>query len=111
MKKGLSGTGISVINFGNIIDFAFRSLSSWMVCAGVLVYVISFVLWMVIIYRIDLSIAMPVGSASYVFIPILAIIFLHEHISFLRWLGIGMLVLGIYFVSKSKKEAGAICQS
>jgi drug/metabolite transporter (DMT)-like permease len=75
-----------------------------MVWWGILIYIASFILWLVIIYRIDLSIAMPVGSAAYVFIPIMAIIFLHETVSPLRWLGIGMVILGIYFISKSKKE-------
>jgi drug/metabolite transporter (DMT)-like permease len=104
MKKGLSGTGISAITFQNVLEFGFRSLSSWMVWWGILIYIASFILWLVIIYRIDLSIAMPVGSAAYVFIPIMAIIFLHETVSPLRWLGIGMVILGIYFISKSKKE-------
>ena len=108
LKKGLSETGISVIGFNNIIGFAFSSLSSWLVWAGIFMYLASFVLWLVIIYRIDLSIAMPVGSASYIFIAILAIIFLHEHIGPLRWLGIALITVGIYFISQSKKEDQAI---
>ena len=103
LKKGLSETGISVIGFNNIIQFAFASLSSWLVWAGISIYIISFVLWLVIIYRIDLSIAMPVGSASYIFIPILAVIFLHEHINLVRGLGILMIIFGIYFTSQSRK--------
>lgn len=105
MKQGLAQTGISAIDFNNIIEFGGRSLSSWLIWAGILVYIVSFILWLVIIYRVDLSIAMPVGSAAYVFIPIMAVIFLHEHVSPLRWLGIAFVILGIHFTSQSKKEA------
>ena len=105
MKKGLADTGISAVTFQNLIEFATRSLSSWLIWAGILIYVISFILWLVIIYRIDLSIAMPVGSAAYVFIPLMAIIFLHENVSPLRWLGIAFVILGIHFTSQSKKRA------
>ena len=104
LKKGLGDTGISVISFDNIIRFGVLSLSSWLVWLGILIYIINFILWLVIIYRIDLSIAMPVGSVAYALVPILAVIFLHEHISPIRWLGIAMILLGIYFTSQSKKE-------
>ena len=104
MKKGLDGTGISAITFLNISEFGLRTLSSWLIWVGIFIYIISFLLWIVILYRIDLSIATPVGSTAYIFIPIMAVIFLHEHISPIRWLGIAMIILGIYFASQSKKE-------
>ncbi|MFA6320642.1 MAG: EamA family transporter [Candidatus Omnitrophota bacterium] len=104
MKKGLADTGITSITFHNVFEFGLQSLSSWFVWAGILIYVISFILWLVIIYRIDLSIAMPVGSAAYVFIPIMAIMFLHEHVSPIRWLGIALVILGIHFTAQSKKD-------
>jgi drug/metabolite transporter (DMT)-like permease len=105
MKKGLAQTGISAVTFHNLIEFGLRNLSSWLIWSGIFIYIASFVLWLVIIYRIDISIAMPLGSAAYIFIPIMAIIFLHEHVGPLRWFGIAMVVLGIYFISQSKKEA------
>ncbi len=104
MKQGLDGIGIVSVNFQNLAEFSVRCLSSWYIWAGILVYVISFVLWLIIIYRIDLSIALPVGSTVYIFIPIMAMVFLHERVSPLRWLGIAFIILGIHFVSQSKKE-------
>ncbi|MDD3905764.1 MAG: EamA family transporter [Candidatus Omnitrophica bacterium] len=109
MKKGLAQTGISSVGLNNIFQFGFLSLSSWLIWAGILVYIISFVLWLVILYRIDISIAMPVGSTAYVFIPLLAIFFLHEQVSPLRWLGIVLVVLGIHFTAQSSSaKKGAV---
>ncbi len=104
MKKGLVQTGISAVTFQNIVEFGFRSLSSWLIWSGILIYIVSFVLWLVIIYRTDLSIALLLGSAAYVLVPIISIMFLHEHVSPVRWFGIVFVILGIYFISQSKKE-------
>ena len=87
MKKGLTGSPL-------------------LVGIGVLIYVLNFFIWIVILYKVDLSIALPVGSISYVLVPIAAILFLHERVDPLRWAGICCIVLGIFFVAQSKKPAG-----
>lgn len=89
MKKGLAGSPL-------------------LTGIGVLVYVLNFFIWIVILYKVDLSIAMPVGSFSYILVPIAAIIFLNERVDLLRWAGICCIVLGIYFVTQSKKPAGRV---
>lgn len=103
MKKGLIQTGISSVNFCNIAEFTMRNASSVLLWLGVLIYVMNFFIWIVVLYKVDLSIAMPVGSTAFIFVPIAAMIFLHEQVSFLRWIGILFIVLGIHFVAQSKK--------
>lgn len=108
MKKGLIQTGINSITLGNITEFLSRNLSSMMVWLGLFLYVASFVVWIIILYRIDLSVAIPIGSMAYVFIPMIAIIFFREHVGFLRWLGTAFIMLGIHFTSKSVKPPEAV---
>jgi len=103
MKKGLIHTGIVSVTPGNIIEFAARNASSLLVWLGVAVYLINFFIWIVILYRVDLSIAMPVGSTCYIFVPVVAALFLHERVDILRWAGTVMIILGIHFVSQSRK--------
>ena len=105
MKKGLLHTAISSVSLSNIAEFVARGASSALVWLGILVYALNFFIWIVILYKIDLSIAMPVGSTCYIFVPIAAILFLHEQVTPLRWVGIACIVLGIHFVSQSKKPA------
>ena len=105
MKKGLIQAGISSVNSGNMMEFAVKNASSVFLWLGILVYAMNFFIWIVILYRVDLSIAMPVGSFAYIFIPASAILFLHEHVSPVRWIGIACIVLGIHFVSQSTKLA------
>jgi len=102
MKQGLAATGISSVGMGNMAEFLARGVSSPVLWLGILVYVLNFFIWIIIIYKVDLSIAMPVGSFSYILVPIAAMIFFHEKVEPLRWLGIAFIVLGIHLVSKSK---------
>jgi undecaprenyl phosphate-alpha-L-ara4N flippase subunit ArnE len=64
----------------------------------------TFIIWSTILSKIDLSVAVPVCSFSYVTIPLVSIIFLHEKISLLRWSGIFFILVGVIFVSLSSKE-------
>jgi len=105
MKKGLVSTGINSVTFGNIAEFAIRNASSFLVWAGVLIFTLNFFIWIVVLYKIDLSIAMPAGSTSYIFVPLAAMLFLHEHVGLVRWIGICCIVCGICFVSQSKRPA------
>lgn len=105
MKNGLNITGIDTVNLGNIVEFAVRNTSSPLIWLGLLVFILNFFVWIIILWRVDLSIAMPVGSTSYIFVPIAAMLFLHESVSPLRWAGIILIALGIHFVSQSRKPA------
>lgn len=89
MKKGLIEIGLSKNTISPILWF------------GIIMYALNFFIWIVILYKVDLSIAMPAGSISYIFIPIIAIFFLHEHVGIARWIGIMLIVSGIHFVSRS----------
>ena len=77
----------------------------WLGLSSVL---LTFIIWSTILSRIDLSVAVPVCSFSYIAIPVVSMIFFHEEISVLRWLGIIFIIAGIILVSlssKQKKEA------
>jgi len=101
MKKGLITTGMTCVTFANFAEFVVRNASSFLVWLGILIYALSFFIWIVVLYKIDLSVAMPLGSVSYILVPLAAIVFLHEHVDIVRWVGIVCVVFGIYFVSKS----------
>jgi len=104
LKKGFVAGGVGPVGFANIGEFIARNSTSPFVWLGLLVYALNFFIWIIILYRVDLSVAMPVGSTSYIMIPFLAIFFLGEHVSPLRWLGTILIALGIWFVMQSPKH-------
>jgi drug/metabolite transporter (DMT)-like permease len=104
MKKGLGYYDLTGVN-SFFFHFINRSNSSiplfW---TGFIIYLSNFILWMKILSSIDLSIALPLASISYILIPVASVLFLHEHVEAARWLGLALIVLGIYFVSQSSSR-------
>ena len=102
-KKGTLSTGIDNVTLSNLFEFLSHMLASPGFMAGVSLYIINFFLWIAVLSKVDLSIAFPTGSTSYIIVALLSMIFLNEHISVLRWSGIFFIIVGIYFISKSAK--------
>ena len=72
--------------------------------AGLLAVFSVFILWSLILSKIDLSVAVPIASFSYILVPLVSVIFLHEQVTVLRWLGVFFVLAGVILVSLSSKE-------
>ena len=107
MKQGLTRTGITVIHPATALDFVIRNAASPLVWLGIFLYALTFFIWIVVLSHVDLSIAMPLASTSFILIPVIAMIFLHESVAPARWAGIFLIILGIRLVSKSRQEIPA----
>jgi len=60
-----------------------------------------FFFWMYALARIDLSLAYPTVSSSYVIIALASTYMFNEQISLGRWLGIGIIIVGIIVMYRS----------
>jgi undecaprenyl phosphate-alpha-L-ara4N flippase subunit ArnE len=56
--------------------------------------------WVYILKHYPFSIAYPLGSISYIFGLFAAVFIFHEHVSAMRWMGVCIIIVGIYFVTK-----------
>ena len=101
MKKGLLTANRGFSGLGDVLGFVFHNAASAWLWAGMLVYAFNFFIWMVILSQLELSLAVPLTSLNYLILPLLALIFLGEKISGLRWLGVLLIIGGVYFLSKS----------
>lgn len=70
----------------------------WFMLCGILFGGAS-LLWMYILKHFPLSMAYPMASMSFVFAVLLSIVFLHEDVSWNRWIGIGFIIIGCVFVA------------
>lgn len=103
-KSALSGSDFFIRRLSDVFVFLQGPLFSpylWLALFSVL---LTFIIWSTILSKIDLSVAVPIASFSYVLVAIVSIIFLGEKISSLRWLGIFFILIGVIFVSLSSKE-------
>lgn len=65
---------------------------------------LTFVIWSTILSKIDLSVAVPIASFSYILVPLVSIFLLHEEMSFLDWTGIFFILVGVIIVSTSTEK-------
>ena len=73
--------------------------SGW-VWWGILASVISLFNWLATLKKLPLTIAFPVGQAVHILVPLSCWILLGETISSRRWIGIGLVLVGLMIVAK-----------
>lgn len=71
------------------------------VLGGLFCYVLSVVVWIVALSRVDVSVAYPMLSVGYVVNALLAMWLFGEAVSMQRWLGIGVVLIGVTLIARS----------
>ena len=75
-------------------------LLNWQLAACGLCFGMASLLWMYIVKAFPFSQAYPMVSLSYVFGMFAAIVFFYEEVSAVKWLGVGLIILGCMLISK-----------
>lgn len=83
---------------GQTVSRAIREPRLW---AGLALFGISSIFWLVVLSRIPLSVAYPFVGVSYIIIVLLSRYVLHEHVPLLRWLGVVIVATGIAIIGLS----------
>ncbi len=85
----------------SVVDTLVPALGDPLVLAGLAAYAVSSVLWLLVLSRVDLSVAYPLAATSYVLV-VAAGAFSGEHVPPLRWLGVLLIVLGVSAIGVSE---------
>jgi multidrug transporter EmrE-like cation transporter len=75
------------------------------ILGGLSLYVVSVVIWIIALSRVDVSIAYPMLSIGYVVSALFAWWFFGEAVNAQRWLGIGVILVGVALVARSGSGA------
>ncbi|MFA5063649.1 MAG: EamA family transporter [Candidatus Omnitrophota bacterium] len=103
-KSALIDNEVVITRFSEVFVFLQSVFSSPFLWLGLLSVLGTFIIWSTLLSKIDLSVAVPVCSFSYILIPLASIVFLHEKVSLFRWSGVLFILLGVVFVSLSASE-------
>ncbi|MDP3990843.1 MAG: EamA family transporter [Candidatus Nealsonbacteria bacterium] len=99
-KKGVLGLGELNFSFSEIFSLIWQIVQNIWILTGAFLFVISFLIWLFIISKLQLNIAYPIIIGSEVVLVSLASWFLFkEYLSFFQILGILFVVLGIFLLS------------
>ena len=72
---------------------------------GLLTFVVSAAVWIVVLSKVSLSFAYPFVSFTYIVILLFDGLILQETVSGLRWAGVAFIVAGILLVSRTHQSA------
>ena len=68
---------------------------------GMLCYAVSIVIWLLVLSKLEVSLAYPFLSIGYVITAIIGYFFMGEAVTLLRVAGIGMICLGLVVLSQT----------
>jgi drug/metabolite transporter (DMT)-like permease len=68
---------------------------------GIILYAMSVFLWLGAMSTLDVSFMYPLLSLGYIVTAILALVFIGENITLLRWAGIVVIIAGCFMITKS----------
>ena len=102
-KSALLESDLDITGFYDALLFFKAVFSSPFFWIGLLSLILMFIIWSTILSKIDLSVAVPIASFSYILVALVSILFLHETISLMRWIGIFLILGGVIFVSMSSQ--------
>jgi multidrug transporter EmrE-like cation transporter len=85
------------------------TLSEPWLYVALLLYILQFFNWMIVLSHADLSYAQPITALSYVTVSGASSALFHERLSLLRQAGLIMVLLGVWFISRtSHRTTGTV---
>jgi len=102
MKVGAGSIGsIQLSTFKDAILLFVKIFTNISVLGGVALYFLSAIIWLLLLTKLDISYVQPILALTYVITPILAIVFLNENVPAMRWVGIAIIVIGVFVVART----------
>jgi multidrug transporter EmrE-like cation transporter len=101
LKAGMIQIGHFQFSFANIFPISLKVMGNAPIVAGLFAYVVSVVVWLLVLSRAQVSYAYPMLSIGYVVNALAAYYFFGEDLSLLRIAGILVIISGVYLISRS----------
>lgn len=102
LRKGLLMIGQFPSGFSEIIRFFFKAFTNPYVLGAIASVIIGSLAWFAAVSKADaLSRIYPIMALSYVLVVIFSIFIFKENVTWLRWVGVACICLGVFFVARS----------
>lgn len=100
LKAGTNAVGHFEFARANLWPIALRLATQWPIIGGLACYVVSVVVWIMALSRVDVSLAYPMLSLGYVVNAVAAYYLFGETLTTQRLLGIGIVLVGVYVLAR-----------
>lgn len=101
LKIGTKTLGEISFAWGALLPLSLRLAQNPAIMVGLVLYVLSVAVWLFVLSRVDVSYAYPLSSLGYVLTALVGSWYLGEVLTPARWIGIMVILGGVYLVSRS----------
>lgn len=101
LKAGTNRIGHFDFSLNNALPIGWQLATNPYIFGGLSCYVVSVVVWIMALSRVPVSIAYPMLSIGYVVNALAAWWLFGESLTIMRIAGIGIIIVGVYLVTKS----------
>lgn len=101
LKTGTNRVGEFAFTMANAIPIGWRLATSAPILAGLGCYVVSVVVWILALSRVQVSIAYPMLSIGYIVNAFAAWALFGESLAAQKLVGIGFIIVGVFLVARS----------
>ena len=100
LKFGMNRIGEFSFTVANIWPIGWKVATNYFVILGLMCYVVSVIVWLMVLSRVPLGLAYPMVSIGYIVTAIAGCFLLGEALTAARIVGIFVIILGVYLVAK-----------
>ncbi|HYG33660.1 MAG TPA: DMT family transporter [Clostridia bacterium] len=105
LKKGMTQVGdVKAITASEIVRVIKACVTNPQIILGVFFEALFFGCLLILMNKSDISFLWPLTALSFVFATLAAMVFLHEHVSPIRWIGVVFIMIGAAFISYSEHQ-------
>jgi len=101
LKKGMTDIGHFSFTLENLLPIGLKVAMNPFVILGVVFYVVSLAVWLMVLSRVDVSYAYPLLSVGYIVAALAGKYFFHEPLGLVRWAGIIIICIGVFLITRS----------
>ena len=101
LKAGMNQIGQFAFSFHNIVPISLRIAANPPIVLGIFAYVVSVVVWLLVLSRVQVSWAYPMLSIGYVVNALAAYYIFGEDLTFMRITGMLVIMAGVFLISRT----------
>lgn len=101
LKEGMGRIGHFDFTWHNALPIFTQVIFSFWIWIGILIYVVSMIVWLMVLSRAEVSVAYPLTSMGYIISAVAAYFLFSDHLSLVRITGILVILFGVILISRS----------
>ncbi len=101
LKKGMSLVGSVAISYAGIMHMLVKIITNVYVYCGLMCYGLSFLVWLMVLSRVEVSYAYPFLSIGYIVAALVGYFYFGESMSIYKVGGIALICLGVFVLYRS----------